>query len=304
MRTAAFVRKLGVIDCDMVETTPVVFRGRLYRFESVRTTYRHNTTGRSYFRFVDVHAGTLTPAFAAGHHLGCAFAWRNRMYVYGVPDWGATVMRVFHSADLVRWEQTDAFTTDGWTLFNSTVCRDPGGFVMAFELGEPPEVVGVRFTNRFARSHDLLHWTILPDAYVYTRDRYSACPSLRYTGGWYYMLYLEAYPGPQYGTHLVRSRDLVRWHPSPLNPLLMASDEDKRIANPELTEADRRRIEGIVNINNSDVDLCEHQGKTVLYYSWGTQTGDEFLAEAVFDGTLRAFFERCYPTSSQTPAVR
>ncbi|MFQ6040458.1 MAG: hypothetical protein ACE5PV_06340, partial [Candidatus Poribacteria bacterium] len=27
------IEKLGTIDCDMVETTPIVFHGRLYRFE-------------------------------------------------------------------------------------------------------------------------------------------------------------------------------------------------------------------------------------------------------------------------------
>ena len=27
------IKKLGTIDCDMVETTPVVFKDRLYRIE-------------------------------------------------------------------------------------------------------------------------------------------------------------------------------------------------------------------------------------------------------------------------------
>ena len=30
------IRRLGTIRCDMVETTPIVFGGRLYRFEYVR----------------------------------------------------------------------------------------------------------------------------------------------------------------------------------------------------------------------------------------------------------------------------
>lgn len=32
--------KHGTIDLDLVETTPVVFRGRLYRFEYVRDRYK------------------------------------------------------------------------------------------------------------------------------------------------------------------------------------------------------------------------------------------------------------------------
>ncbi len=27
------IEKLGTIDCDLVETTPVVFKGKVYRFE-------------------------------------------------------------------------------------------------------------------------------------------------------------------------------------------------------------------------------------------------------------------------------
>ncbi|MGB9717317.1 MAG: hypothetical protein ACP5PQ_01910 [Thermoproteota archaeon] len=37
--------KLGTIDCDMVETTPIVFQNRLYRFEYVRSNYKPNKTG-------------------------------------------------------------------------------------------------------------------------------------------------------------------------------------------------------------------------------------------------------------------
>ena len=36
----------------------VVFRGRLYRFEYVRKDYKPNTTGDSYFRFIDVETGS------------------------------------------------------------------------------------------------------------------------------------------------------------------------------------------------------------------------------------------------------
>jgi hypothetical protein len=41
-----------------------------------------------------------------------------------------------------------------------------------------------------------------------------------------------------------------------------------------------------------DVDLCEFNGKTVIYYSWGTQSGNEFLAQADYDGPMAEFFKR------------
>src|SRR5262249_45897080 len=42
------IKKLGTLDCDMVEVTPVVFKNRLYRFEYVRDSYHGNKTGASY----------------------------------------------------------------------------------------------------------------------------------------------------------------------------------------------------------------------------------------------------------------
>ena len=62
----ARIKRLGTIDCDMVETTPVVFKDRLYRFEYVRDNYHANKTGASYFRFIDVATGEATPSFAKG----------------------------------------------------------------------------------------------------------------------------------------------------------------------------------------------------------------------------------------------
>ena len=62
--------KRGTIDCDLVESTPVVFSGKLYRFEYVRERYKPNTTGGPYFRFIDVATGEATPAFAKGTRWG------------------------------------------------------------------------------------------------------------------------------------------------------------------------------------------------------------------------------------------
>ena len=58
------IRKLGTIDSGLAETTPIVFRSRLYRFEYVNEKfYAPNTTGDSYFRFVDHESGEASRAF-------------------------------------------------------------------------------------------------------------------------------------------------------------------------------------------------------------------------------------------------
>ena len=289
------IRKLGTIECDLVEATPVVFRGRLYRFEYVRRSYKPNMTGDSYFRFVDVATGEHTPAFARGFHLGSAFVEGGTAYAYGVTKWDEPTVHVFWSSNLEQWSSRPALYMEDWGLFNTSVCRGPDRYVMAFEVGRPDEVVGVRFTNYFATSDNLLHWEFMGLDQVYSKDRYTACPTIRYHNGFYYMLYLECVAGPAFEQYMVRTTDFVHWEPSPLNPVLAASDEDRQVRNKLLTEAQRERIAGAVNINNSDIDLCEHDGRVYITYSWGNQQGVEHLAEAEFDGPLDAFLEGWFP---------
>lgn len=292
------IEKLGTIDTDMVETTPVVFHDRLYRFEYVRADHHRNETRESCFRFVDVESGQPTPAFAAGYHLGSAFVHDDTVYVYGVDQWGGDTVWVFRSRDLETWESSRALISPRWKLYNTSVCRGPDRFIMAVEVGEPADVVGVAFTNRFAESQDLINWTLLPSNYVFSKDRYTACPAIRFVDGYYYMIYLEEMPGPTYESHIVRSRDLARWQSSTLNPVLRFSPEDRHIADQTLTAGQRQRIATAVNVNNSDIDLCEFEDRVVLYYSWGNQKGVEHLAQAVWPGTLGNFLERFFPKTA------
>ena len=289
------IRKLGTMDCDMVETTPVVFHDKLYRFEYVRDNYRPNTTGKSCFRFIDEASGEATPAFAPGYHLGSAFVNGDTMYVYGVDTWKASKIHVFWSKDLTEWKDQTAIDLPGWGIFNNSVYKGKDAYVMAFEIDSPPEETGAPFTMRFSTSKDVLNWQLTPKECVYTKERYSACPALRFLDGYYYMVYLEAYPGPSYAPHIVRSKDLIAWEPSPFNPIMKHSDDDKKIANPQLTQAQRDRIAKAVDLNNSDVDFCEFQGKTIITYSWGNQTGIEHLAEAVYEGSEADFLKGFFP---------
>jgi hypothetical protein len=217
------------------------------------------------------------------------------VYVYGVARWDAPQVHVFWSKDLKSWDSQVALKTPGWGLFNTSVCKGDGRYVMAVEVGRPPEVVGSRFTMRFAESKNARDWTLLPEPAVYTKERYSACPALEFLDGRYYMIYLEHRPPFQFVPHMVRSADLIHWESSPLNPVMEFGDADRRIANPKLPKKLQERVKAATNINNSDVDLCEFQGKTILYYSWGNQRGTEHLAGAVYDGPLADFLRGFFP---------
>lgn len=289
------LEKLGTIDCDLVETTPVVFKHKLYRFEYVRAGYWNNETGDSYFRFVEHDTGEPSPPFARGYHLGCAFVEKDVLYVMGTNIWDGERIDLFVSTDMEHWESRNALTLPGYGLFNTSLCKAEDEYVLMFEVGKPPEIAGRRFTGCFAASTDLEHWTLKPPECNYSKDRYTAPHCLRYLDGWFYDFYLEAHPGPWYDQRVVRSRDLVHWELSPLNPVLAHSDEDRNIANPNLTPAQRKRIATAVNRNNSDIDFCEYEGRLIINYSWGNQQGVEHLAEAVYRGTQREFLEGWYP---------
>ena len=130
---------------------------------------------------------------------------------------------------------------------------------MMFEIDKPKDEAGVAFTARFLKSPDLRTWKLTAPECNYAKDRYTAPHALRWHDGWYYNFYLEAHEG--YEMRVVRSRDLVKWEASPINPVLRHSPEDKIIANPALTEAQRERIAKATNLNNSDIDFCEWQGR-------------------------------------------
>jgi len=283
---------MGTIDLDMVETTPVVFGGRLWRFEWVRQQYWNNQRQTNYFRFRDPQTGAVTAPFADGHEFGSAFVNAGTVYVTGTE--GRSRINLFASTNLANWSVRPLINNARFGIFNTSICKAGQEYVLAFEIDKPAEEAGVPFTIRFAKSPDLATWHVTPAACNFTKDRYSAAPCLRWNAGWFYLFYLEAHDN--YETRVVRSRDLITWDASPLNPVLRASPEDKQIRNPKLSPAQRKTIAMAKNLNNSDLDFCEWKGRLILNYSWGNQQGIEFLAEAVFDGSeadfLTGWFER------------
>lgn len=288
------ITKLGTIDIDLVETTPVVFNGKVYRYEYIRPKYKPNTTGDSYSRFIDHDTGVATPAFAPGYHLGSAAVDGDTAIVTAVDIWDGEKVDVFVSKDLQTWESWNALNLPGYGIFNTSLCRDPEGYLLMFEIGKPAEEAGSRFTARFARSKDLKTWTLTPPECNYAKDRYTAPHCVRYHDGHYYDFYLESMKGG-YAQCVVRSKDLIHWEKSPCDPFLMWGDEDKQIANPNLTEEQRQHIAAAENLNNSDFDYCEFEGKLIINYSWGNQRGVEFLAEARYDGTEAEFLQALFP---------
>ncbi len=305
-----YIRKLGTIECNnIVETTPVVFRDRLYRFEVVRRksfcadnadSVKHWTELKDdpCLRFIDVRTNTATPIFAEGHTFGFPFVEDDVMYVVtgASPTWGSDRLLFYRSTDLVNWEQYSEFYLPGWRIYNMNIAKKGDEYILLIEIDLPLEERGpVNYTFRFAKSKDLTNWEMTPFECAFHRNNsYAGSPAIYTLDGddHFYVGYLEYLPYGRWANCLARSKDLINWEHSPLNPVLMFDPyEDKKIASPFLTPADRERIEKAYDINNSDMELCEFLGRTIIYYSWGDQMGTEFLAEACYEGSMKDFLQ-------------
>ena len=297
------LRKLGTVKINTVEATPVVWDGRLLRFEWERNKQWGKPGGVErdvgYYHFVDMETETPLDPFATDHSFGCCYAENGKMYVHGVRGGGGgNIIDCFVSSDLKNWESSVALTfQEDISVYNTSVCKGNGKYVMAIEIGGKNPVVGKAFTCIFAESADLINWTLLDMMeYSYSRDRYTACPCIRYFDGFYYMIYLESAPLHRWIPYIVRSRDLKEFELGITNPVMFPDDLDKQVICPErFTAEELDYIEHAVDCNNSDFDMCFHNGRTLITYSWGNQYGKEFLALAEYDGSeeefLTSFFE-------------
>ena len=274
----AFVRS-GRATEEFFEMTPVIYQDRMYLLGSAHKNAGPNPYDDRCLWIEDVATGNVVATFAEGYGLGSAFVDGQVLYVFAIPNdsQGAQRIDCFRTTDLHSWESFTALEAlPGEELFNESVCLADGRYVMAYESRDahyPP------FTIYFAESADLVTWKRIPGP-VYGTDRYTACPTIRYVDGWFYMLYLEhRTPRWWFETYLTRSADLIHWEQSPRNPVL----------DPEEIE----------DINTSDIDIVEYsepsEGPRVrAYYATGNQKTWGTVTWAEYDGSISEFFNFYY----------
>jgi hypothetical protein len=265
----------------------------------VRPDTKHNVKGMSYLHVVDHHTGKEISNFGERYRFPCAYVENNTVYVVGTYEnlgWHGTLLTLFTSKDLLTWTSDTIYSASKelHQICNTSLCKTDKGYALMFEISGTPEA-GVSFTPRFLTSRDLKKFELTPKECTFGRDRYSAPHCLRFYNGWYYSFYLEANKPTGYEQYLVRSKDLINWESSPFNPVLSASKEDKYNAGKNLTNEELKIIAGAEDINNSDVDFCEYNGKLIFTYSWGNQKSKEFLAEAIYEGSMGQFLEGWFP---------
>ncbi|MBC8179747.1 hypothetical protein H8E88_01370 [candidate division KSB1 bacterium] len=152
---------------------------------------------------------------------------------------------------------------------------------MAYESNDPAYPA---FTIKFAHSKNLVKWNKSTDA-IFGINRYTACPYIHYSEGYYYLLYLEhRKPRHFFETFIARSKGLKFWERSAANPVLSAIELDE-------------------GINASDPDLIEWEGKTHLFYAVGDQLTWMNIKCNVYDQSMDDFFQQWFKNAG-IPDIR
>lgn len=285
------VVKKGTVDLDLCETSPFVFKGKLYRLEWHRKASR--------LRIMDHDTQTEVSNFAPKHRFPCVFVEGDTVYVYGTKEdrgWFGNTLTVFTSKDLTNWEEKTIFSDKDYGICNLSVCKAGDRYLMSIEVNAHSKVTNGTFAARFLESKDLVNWTLTAPECHHGFDRGLCSPHLvRYLDGWHY-LFSTIHAGKKgYVLILNRSRDLIKWESSPFNPIMWGEDADKVIYNQKLTPEQREHVAKANNIDNSDIDFIDYNGKLIINYCWGNQVGKEFIAEAEFAGTSTQYLEAWFP---------
>ena len=287
--------KKGKLDSPLVEVTPFVFKNRFYLLENWQKQWEFpgspngSRLQEDEVRIRDVKADRIVSVALVGRGLGMAFVWQDRVYVFAGnwgtnKKWNINEIEMTSSEDLVHWTEPVVVlkAEPQEKFFNVSVCRGKDKFALLVESNDP---AWPAFTFKYFVSDDLLKWTRVPDA-VYGRDKYVGGPALYFEDNTYYTLYLHALGGGRYETRITRSSDLVDWQDAPQGrPVVTFNPKNK--VHP-------LRPANIRETNASDVEVCQWQGKTLVYFTGGDQhlAGDLQLAE--FAGTPAELFKRFY----------
>ena len=143
---------------------------------------------------------------------------------------------------------------------------------MAYEVCEPNITC---FSVRFATSQNLVTWQ--PIGNLIKKKEYTACPTIRFLDGQYYVFYLRIVKG-KFATYVSRTSDFINFTESPI-PVIEPLLKDE-------------------GINTSDMDLVETGDKIIFNYAVGNQAsvplGWAHIKLAHFNGSLSEFVKKFF----------
>lgn len=280
------------------ESTPFVFRDRLYRLELCDPSRGLDPDAPVSALIRDRETGEILSRLGEGCYYYSLYQEGDTVYMLGTlsrkPKLSGDTIHLFETKDLIHWSEGRVLLTNpGWQYFNTSLTKGEDGYVLCLEANAPAEHVGIPFTCFFAHSPDMIHWTLPDPELGYPKDRYIGGPWLRYSKGYYYLITVESLPCARFTNYIQRTKDFEVWETGYYNPLLMPDNDDRLISpyaydlSPELIRQIRT---GFIS-SNSDIDLCDWQGKTLISYNAGNQLGFYYMAEAEYEGTVEEFLE-------------
>jgi hypothetical protein len=345
------VLNMGSVDIgEIVETTPIVVDTELWRFEAVHVGWHGSVTpGANYLRFVHVRTGVTTPPLpgSAGFALGSAYTDGKVVYAFGTfchtnDRCGAAgsnnEIRVWWSIDGMKsWQSQVALT--GSELWNQSVDKGKLEGVEVFVMAIETRAGGsTQWNTQFATAPEPRGpWALLSSSHRMRPDVEHACPTIRYSGGWFYLMTgrergnrikctgnATSPSSPKFFTEISRSRDLITWHnapdmgtPTSLGGMLLPNKTlDKRPAPAEWAPKEvsyvtnhRNETEVWDDCNLSDLDLCEYNNQTVMFWCWGLN-GDPptppmkgGLVLGISPMPLASFLSQWFPPTPPTPPI-
>ena len=287
------IKKLGICSPGH-EMTPFVWKGKLMRMEMTVPTNELDPDRERFASIRDCESGKIISTTAYDCYFHSAYVEEDVAYVLAVDLNDRSTIRIFESHDLVNWTDRVLLTNPGWVYYNTSLTKGPDGYVLCIEASEPAELIGEPFTMFFATSPDLVNWTHMTPDHCFSRERYNGGPWMRYSEGWYYLISVTMLPCRRFTNYIFRTQNFLDWEVGFYNPILMPSEED-HIISPnacELTEDVYKYAKCGFNINNSDLDMCDWNGKVYINYTVSNQLGTfGYMCEAEVEGTVAEFLK-------------
>ncbi len=281
------------------EMTPFVHDRKLYRLELEDRSFATDSSVPTSAVIRDCESGKIISRFGEGCYYFSAYTENDTVYVLGVkskrPEFCGDTVMIFESRDLINWAERELISNKGWKFFNTALTKSPEGYVLLLEANEPKEFVGdYPFTFFFATSPDMVNWTFMDYDLGFSKSRYMGGPWMKYSEGWYYVISVTELPCKRYTNYIYRTKDFADWEVGLYNPLLMPDENDRLISEncADLSEEMKEKIKTAFISSNSDIDMCELDGKTYINYCVGNQLGFYYMAEAEYDGTVAEFLKR------------
>ncbi len=284
------IKKLGVVSPNG-ESTPFVWKGECYRLELCDKTCGTDYKNGACAIIRERDSGKIISCFGNGCYYYSFYQENDGAYVLGTKSENGNLcgseIILFESKDLKIWQSRSLISRDGWQFFNTALTKGDDGYVLLLEFGPYP------FSYTFARSENMIDWEFLVDDCIFGKDRYVGGPWMRFSEGWYYVIAVEQLPGAKYTNYIYRTKDFHTWYAGLYNPIFMP-DENDRLISPnafDLSEALLSKIPTGFISSNSDIDMCDLNGKTLFTYNAGNQQGFYYLAEAEYDGSVADFLK-------------